>query len=69
MRTALEIVAFYYLDESIEGVSCEVVSFWLELGHRIAHLNNSDLWTLLLGQAEEFKDSTIIINISINQYE
>ena len=58
-----------HLDKSVEWSSSKSIIFWLELGHWITHLDKSDGWTLISFESEKFQNTTIIIDISINQDE
>ena len=58
-----------HLDKSIEWSSSKSIIFWLELGHWVTHLDKSDGWTLVSFEAKKFQNTTIIVDISINQNE
>ena len=57
------------LDESIEWSCSKSIIFWLEFDHGVTHLDKSDGWAVFCFKAKEFKNTTIIIDISINQYK
>lgn len=57
------------VDESLDAGGGDVVGFWGVLGHVLLHVDDSHGWAVLVGDAEEFHDSLVVLNIAVDKDE
>ena len=58
--------AFNTVDESCQRGSGDLLAWWLEFGHGVAHLDETDGWAVFLSEAEKFENSAVVFNVAIN---
>ena len=57
------------VDKSSNGVGGEVVLLRGEFGHVLLHVDDAHVGAVLLGDAEEFHNTLVVLDIAVNQNE
>ena len=47
----------------------KVALLWGELGHVLLHVDDAHVWAVLLGDAEEFHNTLVVLDVAVDQDE
>ena len=59
----------YSVEEIIKKLTGKVGLLWGEFGHVLLHVDDAHVWAVLLGNTEEFHNTLVVLDITVNQNE